>query len=115
MTPKAKDHSGFHVFLDYLSQWVNLQFSAEDDLEYGGSTWENEIVMANEKGVPVQWGQYVPYNLYCPTGMPTGCLATALAQVMAYHKYPSSYNGYNFNWTLMLSVTKQTNSTDQKT
>lgn len=113
MTPKAKDHSGFHVFLDYLSQWVNLQFSAEDDLEYGGSTWENEIVMANEKGVPVQWGQYVPYNLYCPTGMPTGCLATALAQVMAYHKYPSSYNGYNFNWTLMLSVTKQTNSTEQ--
>lgn len=40
------------------------------------------------------WGQDAPYNLMCPkdpttkTVCPTGCVATAMAQVMNYHKYP---------------------------
>ena len=41
------------------------------------------------------WGQHAPYNLQCPvidsdsTRAPTGSVATALAQVLNYHKYPS--------------------------
>lgn len=34
------------------------------------------------------WSQYSPYNDQCPEGCPTGCVATAMAQIMYYHKWP---------------------------
>ena len=38
------------------------------------------------------WGQDSPYNIYCPVingkRCPTGCVATALAQLMRYHQWP---------------------------
>lgn len=43
------------------------------------------------------WGQDYPYNLQCPQindmNCPTGCVATALAQIMCYHQYPVSGSG----------------------
>lgn len=41
-----------------------------------------------------QWGQYTPYNLYCPGGCVTGCVATAMAQIMRYWEYPNHGTGY---------------------
>ena len=43
--------------------------------------------------VLTHWGQGAPYNKLCPTTSkgkpyPTGCVATAVAQIMYYHKYP---------------------------
>ncbi len=39
-----------------------------------------------------EWGQDAPYNNLCPKGdrgrCPSGCVATAMAQVLYYHKYP---------------------------
>lgn len=39
-----------------------------------------------------QWGQFAPYNAQCPAineaNCPTGCVATAMAQLMYYHKWP---------------------------
>ena len=53
----------------------------------------------------VTWNQRWPYNYYCPKidggTPPTGCVATAVAQIMAVYKFPSSYNGYTFNWNAM--------------
>ena len=49
------------------------------------------------------WDQDEPYNLYCPgegnNKAPTGCVATAISQVMNYWKYPEhgfGYNEYNY-------------------
>lgn len=51
-----------------------------------------------------KWGQGCGYNnllgycsdvTYC-NRMPTGCVATAMAQVMRYHRYPATYN-----WSIM--------------
>lgn len=47
--------------------------------------------------VPVKWGQSYPYNKDVPYSCgsdkaPAGCVAIAIAQIMAYHKYPSKYN-----------------------
>ena len=44
------------------------------------------------------WGQGSPYNLLCPTDYlgktgKTGCVATAMAMVMNYFKYPASVEG----------------------
>ena len=50
--------------------------------------------------IKTQWGQDTPYNKYCPTesgtACPTGCVATAVAQIMYYHKWPET-----FNWDAM--------------
>lgn len=51
-----------------------------------------------------QWNQGSPYNNLCPAiggeRTVTGCVATAMAQVMKYHNYPSQGSGYNsYNWT----------------
>lgn len=44
----------------------------------------------------IQWGQDAPFNDKCPVKGSrhcyTGCMATAMAQVMAYHQYPKSYD-----------------------
>ena len=45
--------------------------------------------------IQTHWNQYAPYNNYCPeyaTGYKsvTGCVATAMAQVMYYHKWPTA-------------------------
>lgn len=52
------------------------------------------------------WGQGCYYNDYCPTGtyacshVPTGCVATAMSQIMYYWKYPAS-----FPWSTMTTTT----------
>lgn len=53
----------------------------------------------------IEWDQMPPYNLYCPVAIggtshgqsnggraATGCMTTALAQIMAFHKHPA--HGY---------------------
>ena len=51
--------------------------------------------------ISVRWGQRNPYNLYTPIisgdHALTGCGATAVAQLMSYWRYPTSYN-----WSLMM-------------
>lgn len=42
--------------------------------------------------VKAKWNQRAPFNNLCPEGCPTGCVATAMAQVMHYHQWPASYN-----------------------
>jgi len=39
------------------------------------------------------WGQGAPYNLLCPNNYPSGCVATAMAQIMYYYKYPTHGKG----------------------
>lgn len=64
-----------------------------------------------------KWGQNDPYNLQCPNEVgwdingswslpcPTGCVATAMAQMMYYHKWPTQgtgeYSEDTFNWDKM--------------
>lgn len=51
--------------------------------------------------ISVGWGQTDPYNMYTPVisgkHAPTGCAATAVAQLMSYWRYPTSYN-----WNIMM-------------
>ena len=49
----------------------------------------------NEVGplLTTQWYQMSPYNLYCPGNTMTGCVATAMAQVLKYWNYPAFGKG----------------------
>lgn len=54
-----------------------------------------------------KWGQYGPYNRECPIDAKgrrslAGCVAIAIAQVAAYYRNPSSYNGHIYNWDAIL-------------
>lgn len=56
--------------------------------------------------LPVEWGQGAPFNEAVKTkggytNSPTGCVATAIAQIMAYHRYPA----YRYNWEEMNKYT----------
>lgn len=51
------------------------------------------------------WGQDNPYNTLCPeyegTVCPTGCVATALSQIMYYHKWPKKGSGsHSYDWNV---------------
>lgn len=53
--------------------------------------------------VTTKWNQDAPYNLKCPTSgnayCMTGCVATAMAQVMKYHNWPVKGTGsYSYKW-----------------
>ncbi len=41
------------------------------------------------------WGQSPYYNAQCPSNSVTGCVATAMAQVMKYWNYPASGSGFH--------------------
>lgn len=111
--PKANKHE----------QWVELQ---------SGNVAQN-VSYNNAKGVaPLltsTWGQGSGYNDACPLfdtlaneRCVTGCVATAMAQIMYYHKYPATGNGSNsythiyygtlaesfnnvpYNWAVMTDV-----------
>lgn len=40
------------------------------------------------------WNQDPRYNKFCPAGTPTGCVATAMSQIMRYHEWPTSGRGW---------------------
>jgi hypothetical protein len=40
--------------------------------------------------VKTKWNQNAPYSNLCPSRYYTGCVATAMAQIMKYHEYPSA-------------------------
>lgn len=63
-----------------------------------------------------QWSQGEPYNLLCPLDdngerCVTGCVATALAQIMYYYRYPAtSTDGEAFDWDAMTDTYNEASS-----
>lgn len=110
-------HSGFHSFMDLMTAWVWFKLydepnpdddGATDPNSYQTSDWQVEHTLIGGTGVPVLWGQGHPYNMYCFDNKGrralTGCVATAVAQAMAYYKFPKSYDGHTFHWQEMIGV-----------
>ncbi len=86
------------------SQEISRQqeaFRAEwDALEWGSSTAKG--AKAVNALVETRWDQGAGYNNYCPPynggHSVTGCVATAMAQIIRYHRYPTTgfyHNSYN--------------------
>ncbi len=44
-----------------------------------------------------KWGQEYPFNDQCPQGAVSGCVATAMAQIMKYWEWPASGTGTHTN------------------
>ena len=111
--------------MDLMTAWVWYKLNADDDDDggsvgqpYHDSDWKTERVLIGGTGIPVRWGQGHPFNAYCFDGKGrralTGCVATAVAQAMAYYKFPESYDGYTFHWDEMLDVWSYSDPSDNE-
>lgn len=81
----------------------------------GGQTFQAEAPIKQRPAVAPKlttlWDQGAPFNSYTPLHnnlpCPTGCVATALAQVMNWHKYPAKGTGsksYNSTYVGKLGI-----------
>ncbi len=49
--------------------------------------------------ITTSWNQGWPYNALCPGGSLTGCVPTAMAQIMKYHNWPNQGLGsFSYDW-----------------
>lgn len=89
---------------------------------------EEREFRAVEPLVQTRWDQTPHVNALCPGGSVTGCVATAMAQIMKYHNHPEqgagfhSYNAPNYgtlsanfgattyNWSAMPNVVSSANT-----
>jgi len=80
-------------FLNTIEQ--NMQEMAKTGVFYTTIRPSSGYPESIEPLLKSTWDQGKPYNIMCPGGngassrlYPTGCVATALAQIMYFHKYP---------------------------
>lgn len=99
-----------------LSYWLNfynqeLDHLSEDQASNavalsGASTRAESVRKEREPIAPLtktKWNQEAPYNDLCPKinghETVTGCVATAMAQVLKYHSYPAKGRGeHSYHW-----------------
>lgn len=104
----------------WLSEYARqIQWANENGISAAKAPQANADWTAIAPLVKTKWDQGAPYNDQCPkvrsTGKSTytGCVATSMAQVMNYHKYPEagegSINYYNSNTdrTLILNLAQK--------
>ena len=99
------------------------------ELEEGFYNRDRSVVVSPL--LTTQWNQDSPYNYLCPSGTVTGCVATAMAQIMKYYNYPShgigshtythatygvqsaNFQNTTYDWTNMLNSYSSYNSTQR--
>jgi hypothetical protein len=76
---------GRPVSSDIVSRWKNLE-------AYGYLYADKGLVVVGPL-VQQRWDQMAPFNMYVPDGCPTGCVATAMAEIMKYWEWPVTGTG----------------------
>lgn len=113
------DNPGLAIFLSRLPIFFEQELMKSDRVkreyfkeapregslrEYRYSEWEDLYITPNY--VPVVWHQFEPFNNNAPMRggehAAAGCVATAVAQFMAAHKYPAWYKGQYLDWELLV-------------
>lgn len=76
---------GVKASSDIRAEWENLCDYGVLHLERNGSFVEPLVLL--------KWDQSAPYNMFVPSGCPSGCVATALSQLMKYWEWPITGTG----------------------
>lgn len=83
---------------EYAAQ-IEFMRNGEDELDFRLATEIYDSYAQIPTMLKTRWSQEMPYNAQCPTvsgrRCATGCVATAMAQVMRYWEYPSVGTGSN--------------------
>lgn len=95
--------------------------NSSSNTTYTGPDFGNWII--TEKISPkltTVWHQSSPFNDATPIKKgqhsPAGCVAVAVAQIVAYHEYPHNLtvNGYNINWTKLKDICNRNSPYDSQ-
>ncbi|MBR5678919.1 MAG: C10 family peptidase [Paludibacteraceae bacterium] len=86
-------------WLDYLTE----QISNLPDTYFAGPRKQKHYTEVEPLLDKIEWNQGEPYNNDCPSvdgkKCPTGCVATAAAQIMKYYEYPEKGRGsHQYKW-----------------
>ena len=95
---------GLRFMMDELSRGIAMVveegISTTSAIAQRWENLENFGCLGADKGLPVvepliktKWDQTPPFNMYAPGGCPTGCVATAMAQLMKYWEWPVTGTG----------------------
>tara|TARA_B110000211_G_scaffold118655_1_gene137454 strand:- start:929 stop:3469 length:2541 start_codon:yes stop_codon:yes gene_type:complete len=89
---------GYKKELNYI---IDNNIKATTEIKNEWTTLKNSPNMMNAKAASVNplltttWNQSPYYNSLCPGGSVTGCVATAMAQIMNYWEYPTQGTGFH--------------------
>ncbi len=100
-------------FLEVLG-WYDAQMEAlqKSALTVAAPEQPDENVQPIAPLIKTAWGQEKPYNNDCPSDShglkcTTGCVATAMAQVMNYHRHPEKAQGGTVSYTTQTTGIEQ--------
>ena len=108
---------GIHIFMEELGDMVasyghpcNFYVDTGDTTyfyQYYRTRFEYPVILNIGVSSYARWGQNSPYNTVCSQAMgftcKTGCVATAIGQIMSYHRYPEQVLSYPGNQALSLN------------
>ncbi len=99
---KEIDNSEVKYLFDLYGKAINLAKSSKIENPEIAKQWElllkgeaKKTIAAVDPLLTTTWDQGSGYNNLCPSGTPTGCVATAMAQIMYYHKWPATGQGWH--------------------
>ena len=76
---------------DEIQSVKQEDIKASDEVKAAWESLRNEDRLPSKIVGPLvdsYWSQYAPYNMHCPEECVTGCVATAMAQIMRYWEWP---------------------------
>lgn len=99
-----------------MKWWLNTANKSLERMKAKGITYRANPMAASGRPtyfIKTYWNQDKPFNNLCPqingSAAPTGCIATAMAQIMKYYQYPATSKG-----TGIYSVTTYKDKNDKE-
>lgn len=99
-----------------MKWWLNTANKSLERMKAKGITYSANPMAASGRPtyfIKTYWNQDTPFNNLCPqingSAAPTGCIATAMAQIMKYYQYPATSKG-----TGIYSVTTYKDKNDKE-
>ena len=99
-----------------MKWWLNTANKSLERMKAKGITYSANPMAASGRPtyfIKTYWNQGTPFNNLCPqingSAAPTGCIATAMAQIMKYYQYPATSKG-----TGIYSVTTYKDKNDKE-
>lgn len=99
MSPGARYWLGCYAEQIAKAKGADAEIAAEWEALTEGRMYEAKGAESVSALLTTKWGQDFPYNKYCPitpetgTHAPTGCVATAMGQIMRYWEWPEHGKG----------------------
>ena len=118
--PQMKEVLDFYsLSIDTLRK--NPEFAAKRRVVQSWPSYIGNVIV--EPLLTTQWSQWAPYNNLCPTDCPTGCVPTAVAQIMKYWRWPDvtcdkvageDFSGRTYDWDNMIDNYETTSYTAEQ-